>query len=194
MQGELSSLLESNLIKPDVTFYLRDLANHQQEPILLVERGPLSAVLEKVGAKGISVADVLEPFQIHLPLYIGATTPKATSEVPHWHPTQAEAYVIIEGQAEMVAKHRWEDDGWIRRIGRPGDMLVARPEVCHWFRWQSGSGLALVFKAPQVAGVGAFPAGKVTCKFCPHFNRGCVLPEGFAPPEQNGNLTERAPP
>jgi hypothetical protein len=87
----------------------------------------------------------------------------------------------------MVAKHRWEDDGWIRRIGRPGDMLVARPEVCHWFRWQSGSGLALVFKAPQVAGVGPFPAGKVTCKFCPHFNRGCVLPEGFVPPEQNGN-------
>lgn len=183
MKVEISSRLESSLNKPEVGDYLQALAYRQREPILLVERGPLSAVLERVGARGISVPDVLEPSQIHLPLYIGATTPRATTEVPHWHPAQAEAYVIIEGQAEMLAKHRWEDDGWIRKVGREGDMLVARPEVCHWFRWQSESGLALVFKAPQVAGVGRFPAGKVICKFCPHFNRGCVLPEGFAPRE-----------
>jgi mannose-6-phosphate isomerase-like protein (cupin superfamily) len=150
--------------------------------VLLIEQLPLAAAVEAVGgAKGISVPDVLEPFQISLPMYIGATTPSASSEVPHWHPDQAEAYVVLAGEAEMISKHRWIDEGWVRVVARPGDVLVVRPEACHWFRWQSAAGLALVFKAPQRAGVGRFPAGKVVCASCPHYERGCVGPRGFVP-------------
>src|SRR5882724_5538823 len=128
MQAKIPTSKDSNVTKEDVCNYLEQLAFRQQEPVLLIEAEPLAVVLEEFGAKGISVADVLEPFQIHLPLYIGATTPRATTEVPHWHPAQAEAYVIIEGQAEMLAKHRWEDDRWVRKVGRTGDLLIARPE------------------------------------------------------------------
>ena len=108
---------------------------------------------------------------------------QATTEVPHWHPDQAEAYVIIDGEAEIKAKHRWEDNGWETDVAKVGDMLIVPPESCHWFRWRSRSGLAFVFKAPQRAGVGLFPAGKVVCRFCAHYKRGCVLPDGFIPKE-----------
>lgn len=163
--------------------YLQELALRQHEPVLLVELAPLTAELEGLGAKGFSVPDVLEPYQIQLPLYIGATTPKATTEVPHWHPDQAEAYVVLDGEAEILAKYRWSDNGWVRRRAKAGDVFVVQPEVCHWFQWRSARGLALVFKAPQRAGVGRFPAGKVICRFCPHHQRGCVLPDGFKPAE-----------
>lgn len=173
--------------------YFRDFARHQRDPVLVLQRNPLAAALKTVGgAKGISVPDVLEPYQIQLPLYVGATSPAATSEVPHWHNAdQAEAYVILDGQAELLAKYRWEDDGWIQRMAYAGDLLIVRPEVCHWFRWRSEDGLALVFKAPQRAGVGRFPAGKVTCKFCPHFQRGCVLPAEFKHPEAHTGVAHR---
>src|SRR4051794_3566970 len=143
--------------------FLQGLTGDRRSPVLRIERDPLAAALragqEPLGAKGISVADVLEPFQISLPLYVGATTPGARSEVPHWHADQAEAYVILGGEAELLAKFRWDDDGWTMWEGRPGDLLVVAPEVCHWFRWRSQSeeSLALVFKAPQRAGVGPFP-------------------------------------
>jgi len=68
-------------------------------------------------------------------------------------------------------------------IRKAGDLLIVPPESCHWLRWRSAAGLALVFKAPQRAGVGRFPAGKVICRFCPHYKCGCVLPNGFMPQE-----------
>lgn len=158
--------------------YLHELARRQQEPVLLIEQAPFRVELEELGASGIAVADALRPFQMHMPLYIGATTPRAASEVPHWHPEQTEAYVILDGQAEMLAKYRWQDE-WVRREAQAGDLLVVQPEVCHWFRWRSLTGLAFVFKAPQRAGIGRPPAGKTVCQFCPHFNHGCMLPDGF---------------
>jgi hypothetical protein len=165
--------------------YLHQLALGQKEPGLVIEHAPLvTAIKELGGAKGFSVPDPLDPSQIRLPLYIGATTPDATSEVPHWHPEQAEAYVLLWGEAELLVKYRWEKD-WGRRIVHTGDIVVAQPEVCHLFQWRSSGddtqALALVFKAPQVAGVGNFPSGKVTCRFCPHFRRDCALPPGFQP-------------
>src|SRR5260370_27414537 len=126
-------------------------------------------MLETLGAKGLSVPDVTEPYQISLPLYIGATTPQATSEVPHWHQDQAEAYVCLKGEVALLAKNRWDDDGWVRRVGQPGDLLIVQPQVCHLVQWRSARGISLVFKAPQRAGLGRFPHGKVTCKLCPHF-------------------------
>jgi len=173
---------ELNIKEICETDYLHAVALRQQEPALHIENVPFRKVVEEIGATGISVADILAPFHIHLSLYIGATSPRATSEVPHWHPEQTEAYVILDGKAEMLAKYRWQGE-WVKREARAGDLLVVQPEVCHWFRWQSSSGLALVFKAPQQAGIGRFPAGKTVCKFCPHFNRGCILPEGFTPQE-----------
>jgi|ERR1051325_4199165 mannose-6-phosphate isomerase-like protein (cupin superfamily) len=164
------------------TVYLQGLACRQHEPVLLIEHAPLENALGLIGATGISVADVLMPFHISWSLYIGATTPRAVSEVPHWHPEQTEAYVILDGKAQMLAKYRWQGE-WVRREAQAGDMLVVQPEVCHWFQWQSPTGLALVFKAPQRAGIGPYPAGKTICKFCPHYKNGCVLPHGFDPQE-----------
>src|SRR5207249_1312754 len=122
-----------------------ELSLRRAKPVLLVERRPLQGAMEKLGAKGLSVADVLEPYQLQYPLYIGVTTAQATTEVPHWHPDQAEAYVIIDGEAEIKAKHRWEDNGWETDVAKAGDMLIVPPESCHWFRWRSRSGLAFVF-------------------------------------------------
>jgi hypothetical protein len=163
------------------TQYFDEIGAQRLAPVIHIERDKLAAALEPYGAKGISVPDPFEPFQIRMELYVGATTPEATTEVPHIHNVQTEAYVIITGQAEILAKHRWIDDGWATWAGNPGDVLLIPPEVCHWFRWCSSDGLALVFKAPQRAGVGRFPAGKVVCKYCPHYGRGCVLPDGFTP-------------
>jgi cupin len=159
------------------------LSVHAHDPVISVSTEALEEYLHEVGgAKGISVPDVLEPQQISASLYIGGTTPQALTEVPHWHPDQTEAYVILEGKAMILAKYRWQED-WVRREAQGGDLLIVQPEVCHWFSWLSVAGLALVFKAPQRAGIGRYPAGKTICKFCPHFKRGCVLPEGFTPQE-----------
>jgi len=167
----------------DPVDYLRDLSQRQQEPGLLIEQEPLAAAMEPLGAKGILVPDPYEPYQISLPLYLGVTTPRASSEVPHWHSVQTEVYHVDEGELEVLCKHRWEDNGWQRRLLHAGDTLVVQAEVCHFVRWKSAKGACLVFKAPQVPGVGKPPAGKTTCQFCPHFRRGCVLPDGFTPPE-----------
>lgn|GEM_PF-5489926 len=120
-----------------------------------------------------------EPYQISTPLYVGVTTPEADSEVPHWHPDQAEAYVIMSGSAEMVAKRRWSPV-WRSQAAVAGDLLLVQPEVCHWFRWRSPAGMVLVFKAPQRAGVGRFPAGKTVCASCPHFGVDCEPPAALS--------------
>lgn len=162
-------------------YKMRRLSEFRTDPAIKIEQAELESYLAEVGgAKGISVADLLEPQQLSLPLYIGATTPKATSEVPHWHTDQTEAYVVVYGEATMLAKYRWAVS-WTSTIARRGDLLIVHPEACHWFVWRSATGLALVFKAPQRAGIGKFPAGKITCNFCPHYQRTCRLPEGFIP-------------
>lgn len=159
---------------------LFELSKHQFDPLMLIRRDELEAYLQAVGgAKGISVPDVREPQQISLSLYIGATTPRAASEVPHWHAIQSEAYVLVHGEAEVHAKHRW-DDSWTTKHAVAGTLLIVRPEVCHWFQWRSAEGLALVFKAPQVPGVGLPPSGKVTCHQCPHYQRTCEPPATVA--------------
>src|SRR5437867_3029384 len=58
--------------------YLHELSLRRAKPVLLVERRPLQGAMEKLGAKGLSVADVLEPYQLQYPLYIGVTTAQAT--------------------------------------------------------------------------------------------------------------------
>ena len=164
--------------------YLQERADQQQVAGLLYEREPLTTVIKKLGAKAISVPDPIEPYQVCQPLYLGATTPSANSEVPHWHREQTEAYVVMQGEAEVLIKWRWENNGWKRRVLHAGDIILAQPETCHWFRWRSKEGdqaLALVFKAPQIPGVGKPPNGKTTCtNGCPHYQRGCVLPDGYA--------------
>jgi mannose-6-phosphate isomerase-like protein (cupin superfamily) len=172
-----SGIRELAAPEPSPADCLRNITGQQHQPGILVNAGKLAAAVAALprGAKGISVPDVFEPDQISLPIYFGVTTTHAQSEVPHWHPEQAEVYVVCEGEAELVSRYRWDGE-WRRRVVRPGDVLIVQPEVCHWFRWLSESeGYALVFKAPQRAGVGRSPCGKVTCRFCPH---GCV-PEGF---------------
>jgi hypothetical protein len=65
---------------------LQTLSEHARDPVIAVSTRHLESYLKVVGgAKGISVPDVLEPQQISTPLYIGATTPQAKTEVPHWH-------------------------------------------------------------------------------------------------------------
>ena len=155
---------------------LWELSKTQFDPVIPISQDELEAYLAKVGgAKGISVRDVLEPQQISLPLYVGATSPRASSEVPHWHAEQAEAYFVVYGEADILAKYRWADD-WVTRQAVAGTLLIVQPEVCHWFQWRSGAGLALVFKAPQIPGVGLPPKGKVVCQFCPHYRRTCQPP------------------
>jgi len=163
--------------------YLQERSAHQHDPGLLFEREQMRAVMKKLGAKGISVPDPLEPFQVCLDLYYGETTPGATSEVPHWHARQTEAYVMMEdGEAEIWAKWRWDNNGWERRVLHRGDIILMQPHTCHWFRWRSENGHAAVFKAPQIPGVGKPPNGKTTCtNGCPHYQRGCVPPDGFNP-------------
>jgi mannose-6-phosphate isomerase-like protein (cupin superfamily) len=165
--------------KGDPEAYLHTLSQQRRKPSLCVQREPLQAAMEKLGARALSPPDVFEPYQFQYPLYIGVTTPQATTEVPHWHPDQAEAYVIIDGEAELAAKHREQDNGWQTEAAKGGDMIIVPPQSCHWFRWRTEHGMALVFKAPQRAGVGAFPAGKVICRACPHYKRGCVHPQGY---------------
>jgi hypothetical protein len=151
------------------------------DPVLLFEQMPLMEELKASGgATAISAADILKSFQFHSELYFGATTPQAGTEAPHWHTDQWEAYVLVRGEAEMLAKRRWIAKGWVTKVAAAGDVLFVQPEVCHWFRWRSEFGLCYVFKAPQRAGLGPFPAGKVTCQNgCPESANGCVRPPGW---------------
>lgn len=157
--------------------YLRDVAMHRLVPLMLIELGGLKEDLARVGgAVAFSVPDPYRPEQVDLPLYIGFTTPANAGEVEHWHADQAEAYLVVAGEAEVWGKHRWDDDGWVVRRAGAGSLVVVQPGVCHLFRWASADGLAVVFKN-QRPGVGRFPAGKTTCEAgCPHYNRGCVRP------------------
>lgn len=150
----------------------------------------LSKALKTSGGTSISVADILKPHQFHSPLYFSITTPRNQREVPHWHTIQVEAYTIMAGEAEMTFKWRDDPDGWKTCTAKAGDKLIVQPDTCHWFKWKPDcdDGVAYVDKAPQAAGVGPFPAGKVVCQDCPHNpnnpeTRGeCVFPSGWIPP------------
>ena len=162
--------------------YIASVADRRRhDPVLHFEQQFLAnELIHNGGATGIAVADVLKTFQFRADLYFGVTSPQAKSEAPHWHTEQWEAYAIIEGGAEIVAKYRWVANGWITETLRAGDVILVQLDDCHWFRWRSSSGLCYVFKAPQVPGVGPAPAGKVTCdKGCPHNTNGCIYPTGW---------------
>lgn len=161
--------------------YLKDRAAHQHEPGLLYEGEQMEvAVQQEGGGTAVSSADPHKTNQVHLDLYYGETSPLAT-ELPHVHFDQTEAYVLFNGEAEVWVKWRWDDNGWKQRTLRAGDVILMQPEVCHWFRWRSEDGRAAVFKR-QIPGVGKPPNGKQTClNGCPHYKRGCVLPDGFNP-------------
>lgn len=168
----------------DPVEYLIKLAENQLHPGIHIEHDKLLKAIQTLGGSAaFSVADPFHPTHVRLSLYMGFTTPENNREVPHWHSEQAEAYVILDGIAKLITKHRFHIRGdWTILVGHPGDILVAQPEVCHWFRWQSSRGIAYVFKAPQVAGQGRYPHGKTTCLHgCPIYKNGCVLPEGFSP-------------
>src|SRR4051794_17350216 len=83
-------------------------------------------LLENGGAKGLSVADILEPQQISTDLYIGGTTPRAKSEVAHWHPDQTEVYVLVHGSASVKFKYRWEQR-WSETNLSGGEFLIVNP-------------------------------------------------------------------
>lgn len=157
---------------------LRNLSSHWKDAVISIAQQEIEGYLVEVGgAKGISVADLLEPQQISTDLYIGATSPLASTEMPHWHPKQTEAYLIVHGTAQILAKYR-ADRQWTTTRLRDGDLLIVQSEICHWFRWVSRQGLAYVFKAPQVPGVGRAPNGKTTCDSCAHSDC-CQRPEGY---------------
>jgi mannose-6-phosphate isomerase-like protein (cupin superfamily) len=134
------------------------------------------------GGTGMLVPDGIWPYHITCAeLYFGVTTPKAI-ERPHWHFRGWEGYVVVEGEAFMLV--RWHDAvavEWERRMLHPGDTILIAPGVCHWFRWQSQDGYAVVFKAPTIPGIGRPPNGKQQCQNgCHLYKNGCVLPDGFA--------------
>lgn len=157
------------------------LRDRQHEPGMVIRHELLEELVEVLGGKALSMLDPSEPYQWTDDLYLGVTSPNATTEVPHWHPNQTEYYIILSGEAGMKAKHCWDDDGWLEQVAQAGDVIAIRREVCHLFGWRSPDGLALVVKAPQVPGVGRPPNGKWTCQHCPYFQNGCVLPEGWHP-------------
>ena len=158
--------------------YFKNLAiNHVCKPGIRIPIKKLKNFLkleENKGSQSISIADTMKPFQISLPLYIGATSPAANKkEEAHWRNDQAESYVIIKGKAKLYAMYRWAK-GFRVLEAEEGDTLVVQPQVCHWFQFTSKNGLAMVFKAPQQAGKGLPPKGKTTCgdedydDKCPH--------------------------
>lgn len=170
------------------TSYLEDCVRGVPRPGIKYEQKPLdAAVRRRRGAEGISVADPMETHQISERVYFGVTTSSATAEVPHIHMEQTEAYVMQKGEALVWTKWRWDDAGWIGSTLRQGDVFLVQPNVCHWFVWRCEAdvdGIAYVFKAPQIPGVGKPPNGKTTCtNGCPHYRHGCVLPQGFQPSE-----------
>lgn len=162
--------------------YLEQLSNNHLVPGLLFEFEPMQAAIAREGgAMAITPQDPWKIVQIAgLPMYCGATTPRARSEIPHWHYNALEVYVVIAGSAEMWVKYHWLKD-WQRRIAHEGDMLLIQPGVCHWLRWTSDNGFAWVFRAPNIGGVGRPPAGKQICATCPFWQNGCLGPEGYKP-------------
>lgn len=179
-------VLDRSAPPANVPEYLHAIARQQLEPLVLIRTELLrAAVLETGGSASLSVPDPHRPWHVSWPLYFGATTPRNPREQPHFHMDQAEAYYIVEGEAEMWGKHPWEPNGWVVKVARAGEVVIVQPGICHLFRWSSSgpTDLALVFKN-QRPGVGRFPAGKTTCENgCPHFNHGCVLPAGYQVPQ-----------
>jgi hypothetical protein len=161
--------------------YLEELADSQVDPGIHVRYERMKQRTREPGQGAIAVSvPGWKPSPLALPIYHGYTTPRATTEKPHWHDGAAEAYCVIDGLVEILCKWRWERE-WRRLILRPGDVALIQPDCCHWVRWLSEDGYAAVFKAPQIAGVGSPPAGKTTCSDCTHYNNGCVQPDGYNP-------------
>jgi mannose-6-phosphate isomerase-like protein (cupin superfamily) len=167
--------------KEESSNYLDELSAGRLDPGIPVryERMKRQTLERGQGAIALSPPDAWISTQLSLPLYNGYTTPRATTEKPHWHDSAAEAYCLIDGLAEIWCKWRWMRE-WRRLLLRPGDVVLVQPHVCHWFRWGSEDGYAAVFKAPQIPGVGRPPAGKTTCADCVHYNNGCVPPDGYS--------------
>ena len=117
----------------DTAAKVRSLSARGRDAFIMIAQQEMEGYLpEAGGAKGISVADVLEPQQISTDLYIGATSPLAATEVPHWHPKQTEVYFVVHGQAQILAKYR-ADAEWNTTRLVSGDLLIVQPETCHWF-------------------------------------------------------------
>jgi mannose-6-phosphate isomerase-like protein (cupin superfamily) len=128
-------------VDKDTAAKVRSLSARGRDAVITIAQQEMEGYLpEAGGAKGISVADVLEPQQISTDLYIGATSPLAATEVPHWHPKQTEVYFVVHGQAQILAKYR-ADAEWNTTPLVSGDLLIVQPETCHWFRWISKQGL-----------------------------------------------------
>lgn len=159
----------------------------RRSPVTVIEQGSvLEALRGNGGAHAFSVPDAQRSDQIQLPLYIGFTIPGNGREIPHWHTDQAEVYVIVHGEAEIVAQPYRDGDQWFTYRGGPGSLFLIAPQVCHWLRWRTDEGLAYVFKAPQRAGLGPFPAGRTDCQHgCPMFGRGCTPPHVVRKPQSD---------
>lgn len=162
--------------------YLLDRSARRREAGLVFEYKQMREAIAQLdsGGTGLLVPDSLRPYHITCnEFYYGVCTPRA-SESPHIHFRGWEAYLVLEGEAEMLVK--WHEAlGWERRVLLPFDTCLIAPGVCHWLRWASEDGYCVVFKAPTIPGIGKPPNGKQTCLNCHLYKNGCVLPDGFSP-------------
>jgi hypothetical protein len=166
--------------EPPLAHYLLERAAHQRVPGLVYAFKQMRPEIAELGGTGVLVPDALRPYHITCnDLYFGACTPKAI-ERPHWHFKGWESYTILEGEASMLVKFH-EAIEWETRVLHPHDTVLVAPGVCHWLRWHTEDGYAVVHKAPTIPGIGLPPNGKQTCRTCHLYKNGCVLPEGFNP-------------
>lgn len=153
------------------------------EGVMHLDIKHLAKLLENSPRGSISLvgADAMEAFQALADLSLSITTPRYHEEVPHWHSAQTESYLVIEGTIEMTRRHRRERT-WGVEVAGPGQLLCVRREICHWIKWQTEDGIAIVHKAPPMTGRGAPPAGRTSClEGCCHYKNGCILPSGWNP-------------
>jgi hypothetical protein len=160
--------------------YLLERAAHHRVPGLVYVFKKMRPEIAELGGSGVLVPDALRPYHITCnDLYFGACTPKAI-ERPHWHFKGWESYTILEGEASMLVKFH-EAMEWETRVLHPHDTILVAPGVCHWLRWNTEDGYAIIHKAPTIPGIGLPPNGKQTCQTCHLYNNGCILPDGFNP-------------
>jgi len=142
--------------------YWQDRAAHQEEAGLVIEFEKMKlAIEEHGGSKAFFGFDEWESDQIHSShAYLGL---------------QTEMYVVLDGTAEIWVKHYWESSkSWCRRVLNHGDIVIVNPQTCHFFKWRSPQGVAVVTKSPNtIGGVGRPPASKLNCTNCPRFQKGC---------------------
>jgi mannose-6-phosphate isomerase-like protein (cupin superfamily) len=161
--------------------YLLDRSARRREPGLVFEWNQMRAEIQALGGTGIFVPDAIRPHHINCnEIYFGVASSRAV-EKPHHHHRGWEAYLVLEGEADMLVKWHEEVD-WQRRLLRPHDSIFIAPGVCHWLRWQTDDGYVVVFKAPTIPGIGKPPNGKQMCtNGCHLYKNGCVLPDGYNP-------------